>query len=178
MNTEDRARVYAEAIYAAGLERWIAALEGAAGKLAADRSLPNRLQAGDTEFAARQPALNALLEADADAPVRNLVYSLAQRGDLALLADIALALRARQARADIAPMRVEVVSAVALTAAEQQALADKLAANYGATLEFHYRVDPAILGGLIVRVGDQLIDGSVAARLAQMKQALGVTSNE
>ena len=40
-----------------------------------------------------------------------------------------------------------------------------------------YRVDPAILGGLIVRVGDKLIDGSVASRLAAMKQALGVTGD-
>jgi F-type H+-transporting ATPase subunit delta len=174
MNTEDRARVYADAFYAAGVERWIAALEGAAGKLAAERDLTGRLQASDTEFAARQPALNALLTADADAPVRNLVYTLAQRGDLALLADIAGALRARQARADVTSTRVEVVSAVALTAAEQQALAEKLSAKHGANLEFHYRVDPAILGGLIVRVGDQLIDGSVASRLAAMKQALGV----
>ena len=42
-------------------------------------------------------------------------------------------------------------------------------------LNVHYRVDPAILGGLIVRVGDRLIDNSLAARLAAMRQTLGVT---
>ena len=79
-------------------------------------------------------------------------------------------------RAEAAPVPVEVVSAIALTESSARALVAKLEAQYGANLSFSYRVDPSILGGLIVRVGDKLIDGSVASRLAAMKQALGVTS--
>ena len=73
---------------------------------------------------------------------------------------------------------VEIASAVPLTEAEQASLADKLTAQYGSGLQFDYRVDPALLGGLIVRIGDKLIDGSVASKLAAMKQTLGITSNE
>jgi F-type H+-transporting ATPase subunit delta len=177
MSTEDRARSYAEAFYEAALERWIAALDAASGVLARDSSLLGRAQVGQVEFSARRSLLDGMVPADADPPVRNLLYTLAQRGDLGMLPDIALALRARMAQIAEAATRVEIVSALPLTAAETALLTEKLAAEYGSGLEFHYRIDPAILGGLIIRVGDKLIDGSVASRLAAMKHALGVTSD-
>jgi F-type H+-transporting ATPase subunit delta len=156
----------------------LAALDAASAALAKDRSLLDRAQVGQAEFASRRALLDGMVPGDADPPVRNLLYALAQRGDLALLPDIALALRARMAQTAEAVARVEVVSAVPLTEAERAILTEKLAADYGSGLEFHYRVDPAIIGGLVVRVGDRLIDGSVASKLAAMKQALGVTTAE
>jgi len=177
MSTEDRARSYAEAFYEAALERWIAALDAASGVLARDRSLLDRAQVGQVEFSARRALLDGMVPADADPPVRNLLYTLAQRGDLSMLPDIAVALRARMAQTAEAATRVEIVSALPLTEAETALLTEKLAADYGSGLEFQYHVDPAILGGLIVRVGDRLIDGSVASRLAAMKQALGVAGD-
>jgi F-type H+-transporting ATPase subunit delta len=177
MSTEDRARSYAEAFYEAALERWIAALDAASGVLARDRSLLDRAQVGQVEFSARRALLDSMVPADADPPVHNLLYALAQRGDLSMLPDIAVALRARMGQTAEAATRVEIISALPLTETETALLTEKLAAEYGSGLEFQYRVDPAILGGLIVRVGDKLIDGSVASRLAAMKQALGVTSD-
>jgi len=176
MSTEDRARSYAEAFYEAALERWSAALDVASGALARDSSLLDRAQLGPVEFSARRSLLDRMVPADADPPVRNLLYTLAQRGDLGMLPDIAVALRARMVQTAEAATRVEIVSALPLTEAEKALLTEKLATEYGSGLEFQYRVDPAILGGLIIRVGDKLIDGSVASRLAAMKQALGVTS--
>ena len=178
MNTQeqDRARAYADAFYEAALQRWLTVLESVAGKVAGDWDLLSRLQASDTEFSARQPLLNSLLPADVDAPVRNLFYTLMQREDLGLLPDIAVAFHGRMVLGAAEAVRVEVVSAVPLAEQERAALSDRLAVQYSSELEFHYRVDPSILGGLIVRVGDKLIDGSVASRLAAMKQALGVTN--
>ena len=176
MSTEDHARSYAEAFYEAALERWIAALDAASGVLARDSSLLDRAQVGQVEFSARRSLLDGMVPADTDPPVRNLLYSLAQRGDLGMLPDITLALRVRMAQTAEAAIRVEIVSALPLTEAEQALLTEKLIAAYGSGLEFQYRIDSAILGGLIIRVGDKLIDGSVASRLAAMKQALGVTS--
>lgn len=178
MSTPDRVRSYADAFYQAAFERWLNVLEGVAGQLGQDRGLLDRLQAADTEFTARQPLLDRLLPSDTDAPVRNLLYTLMQHGDLAALGDVAGALRQRIVSAQAAPVVVEVVSAVALTAAEREALVGKLEAQFGSGLDCHYRVDPAILGGLIVRVGDKLIDGSLATRMAAMKQTLGVTTKE
>ena len=178
MNTHDRAHSYAEAFYEAALERWLAALDAAAAALAQDQQLLVRAQAAQEEFSVRQPLLDGLLPAETDLPVRNLLYTLAQRGDLALLPDISASLRFHITHAAGAATRVEVVSAVPLTQDETAALTAKLTAQYGNGLEFHYRIDPAILGGLVVRVGDKLIDGSLVTRLAAMKQALGVAAGD
>jgi ATP synthase F1 delta subunit len=79
-------------------------------------------------------------------------------------------------RAEAVPAAVEVTSAVALTDEQRSTLVSKLEAQYGSGLDVHYRVDPAILGGLIVRVADKLIDGSLATRMAAMRQMLGVVT--
>lgn len=178
MNTQDRAHSYAEAFYEAALARWLAALDAAAAKLAQNQPLRDHAQAAQVEFSARQPLLDSLLPDETDLPVRNLLYTLAQRGDLALLPDVSASLRFHMAHAAGTVTRAEVVSAVPLTQDETAALTAKLTTQYGHGLEFHYRTDPTILGGLVVRVGDKLIDGSLATRLAAMKQALGVTTGD
>lgn len=58
---------------------------------------------------------------------------------------------------------VEVTSALPLSDAEQRTIKDQTGAQ-----EIHFRVDPTILGGVIVRAGDRVIDGSVRAGLREM----------
>jgi F-type H+-transporting ATPase subunit delta len=58
-----------------------------------------------------------------------------------------------------------VTSAVALTAAQEQRLTDVLSRLYGRTVGLQVTVDPSVLGGLVVRVGDEVINGSIAHRL-------------
>jgi F-type H+-transporting ATPase subunit delta len=58
-----------------------------------------------------------------------------------------------------------VTTAVPLTAAQEQRLQAVLGRVYGRTVGLQVTVDPAVLGGLVVRVGDEVIDGSVANRL-------------
>ena len=179
MSTDDRVQSYTSAFYEAALERWQTALNTVAEALAADRELSGRLQAISTEFNQRRELLDRILPDDTDLPVRNLLYTMAQRGDLGLLANVSDALHQRMTEAArTEPMRVEVVSAIPMTDEQRQALLTKLEAQYGSGLDVHYQVDPSILGGLIVRVGDKLIDGSLATRLAAMRQALGVSTGE
>ena len=59
----------------------------------------NRLATPDAEFAQRQHLLDGVIPPDADLPVRNLLYTLLQRGDLSLLPHIAAALRERAGQA-------------------------------------------------------------------------------
>jgi F-type H+-transporting ATPase subunit b len=56
----------------------------------------------------------------------------------------------------------EVTSALPLTEEEQETVRKQLAKPLGAGATMSFRVNPAILGGLVVRVGDKVIDGSVA----------------
>ncbi len=59
-----------------------------------------------------------------------------------------------------------VVSARPITDAQQERLAEALSAMYNRRISVRSAVDPDILGGLIVRVGHEVIDGSIATRLA------------
>ena len=68
--------------------------------------------------------------------------------------------------------RALVTSAVALTPDERRALEQKLRARFGQEVSFEYRVDPALLGGIVAKVGDKIIDGSLASRLNAMHEML------
>jgi F-type H+-transporting ATPase subunit delta len=178
MNTGDRAHNYATAFYEATFERLLGSLGAAAQALAQQPALLQRLQATDVEFADRQAALDGILVDGVDPMARNLLYTLVQHGDLPLLGEVITSLRARMAQAAAGPTPVEVTTATPLAADQRQALEAKLAGQYGANLAYEYKVDAAILGGMIVRVGDKLIDGSVASRLAALKQTLGVATTD
>jgi F-type H+-transporting ATPase subunit delta len=58
-----------------------------------------------------------------------------------------------------------VTTAVELTPAQEQRLTEVLGRIYGRTIGLQVTVDPSVLGGLVVQVGDEVIDGSIAHRL-------------
>jgi F-type H+-transporting ATPase subunit b len=66
----------------------------------------------------------------------------------------------------------EVTSALPLTPEEQEVVKRDILARLGGGASVTFRVDPSILGGLIVRVGDRVIDGSVAGQLQSLRQHL------
>ena len=65
-----------------------------------------------------------------------------------------------------------VVSAVPLTAAQEQRLTATLERLYGRTMGLQVQVDPDVLGGLVIRVDDEVIDGSIAHRLDEAGRRL------
>jgi F-type H+-transporting ATPase subunit b len=66
----------------------------------------------------------------------------------------------------------EITSALPLTEEEQSAIRKQLAKPLGSAASLSFRVNPAILGGLVVRVGDKVIDDSVAGKLEGLRQNL------
>ncbi len=66
----------------------------------------------------------------------------------------------------------EVTSAVPLEGDQQQRLAEALSKRFKRRVSLQVTVDPSIQGGLIVRTGDTVIDGSVRTRLEQLKNQL------
>lgn len=67
---------------------------------------------------------------------------------------------------------VEITSALPLTEDEQAAVRKEMLGKLGGNPEITYQVDPTILGGLVVRVGDRVIDGSVFSQLQVLRQTL------
>jgi F-type H+-transporting ATPase subunit delta len=176
MNTGDRASQYATAFYEATFERLLGSLTAAAEALVQNPALLQKLQSMDVEFADRKAALDGILVDGVDPIARNLLYTLLERGDVALLGSVVTSLRTRMQQTTSGPTPVEVTTVAPLAQDQRQALEQKLVAQYGGNLAYTYHVNSAILGGMIVRVGDTLIDGSVASRLAALKQTLGVSA--
>jgi F-type H+-transporting ATPase subunit delta len=80
------------------------------------------------------------------------------------LAELAAARRERSV--------ARVTAAAPLSAQQERRLTDALSRMYGRAVSVQVELDPDQLGGLVIRVGDEVIDGSVATRLARARQEL------
>ena len=104
-------------------------------------------------------------------PAQNLVRLLVERGRVALLPAVHQAF-VRLADAAGGRVHAEIVSAVDLSAAQQKRIAGELRRQLGGEVVTTVTRDPAIIGGLVIRIGDRVIDGSVRTRLRELQSAL------
>ena len=166
------ARRYAEAAFQIAerddsMETWMAALMTAREKLAhedAVRFLSNPAVAADS----RLIVLDRILGDGVTGPPRNLLALLLRRGRFDQLPTV---VREFERMLDLrdGTVNATVTSAVELDGASREALQERLVAMTGSRVEMSTLVDPALLGGIQVRVGDRLIDGSVRGRLERLR---------
>jgi F-type H+-transporting ATPase subunit delta len=102
---------------------------------------------------------------------RNLLGLMAQKRRLFVLPQLLSTLRAR-IEAARGETRAEVVSAAPLSEAQRARLAAALSAGAGRTVRLGARVDPSLIGGIVVRLGSRMIDGSIRGRLARMQNMM------
>lgn len=74
--------------------------------------------------------------------------------------------------ADVNGAAAEVTSALPLSDSEQAAIKKDLLSKMGSNASVAFKVNPGILGGLIIRVGDRMVDGSVSGQLQALQQSL------
>jgi len=98
---------------------------------------------------------------------RNFVSTLAENRRLGLLPEIAAMYETLRSEAE-SRAEVEVISAAPLDQAQQDRLASALKKRLQREVRLQCSVDPALVGGAIVRCGDLVIDGSVKVRLARL----------
>ena len=167
-------RRYAEAAFQIALrdktlETWRTELESAAATLGSEELesvLANPAIPVDQRVDAAKQIFVSLSE-----PVRNLVLLLLRRGRIEQLPRVA----AEFARLDdqrTGLTHATATSAAALDDDEVKALTTHLEKVIGGSVELHTDVDPDLLGGLVVRIGDRLIDGSVLGRLERLRNQL------
>ncbi|TAE92723.1 MAG: hypothetical protein EAZ81_01890 [Verrucomicrobia bacterium] len=77
----------------------------------------------------------------------------------------------RLVRIELERKTVTIESAAPLDLEERNRAADLVIAQYGKDLTFQYQVTPEILGGLRIKVGDDVLDGSVQGRINRLAQA-------
>lgn len=117
-------------------------------------------------------AVQTILEkAKVDKTVANFVNVVARNGRLFALPAIISAFRERatEARGEVT---ADVTSAAPLTADQVATLADTLKAKIGKSVTLNQHVDPSLIGGLVVKVGSQMIDSSLKTKLTAMKIAM------
>ncbi len=107
----------------------------------------------------------------ADELVRNLLRLLVDKSRESELAGIYRAFVALVEKAE-GLVHVEVVTAVPMPPTLQEALRAKIASSLGKTVELTLSVDKEILGGLRLRIGDQVADASVRHRLERLREVL------
>jgi len=101
----------------------------------------------------------------------NLIRLLVENHRLTLLPEIAQLYEELRGAAENT-IEAEVVSAVALSATQQDAIAASLKRRLKREVNLNTRIDPALVGGAIIRAGDLVIDGSVRGRLERLAAEL------
>ena len=173
MKAEALSQKYALAVFSLALEKWLTSLKAVQDRLADDPQLAGRLADSGRTFAERKKELDALIPADSDTMIHNFFYTLLENGDINLLSET-LAELERMSSGGPQVQTARITTAIALSEDEKENFRQKLRQQYGKNLEFVFRIDPSIMGGVIVQVGDKVLDGSVSARLQAMGNAVGV----
>jgi F-type H+-transporting ATPase subunit delta len=167
------ARPYAEALFkaAGGDAAALAAPLGALAAVGGDEGL--RQFADNPKVSAGQVndlVLSALGTA-LDPRLANLLRTVIDNGRLAALPEIALQFKSLvNAQSGVADAVIH--SAFPIDAATLDGVVRKLQQRFGRKLNARVEIDPGLIGGIRVVVGDEVLDTSVKARLEQMKIAL------
>jgi F-type H+-transporting ATPase subunit delta len=101
----------------------------------------------------------------------NLAHILVNKGRVGLAAEIVDQFT-RMVEAQQGLARARATTAVALTEADREALLQRLRQSTGRQVLLETAVDPAILGGVVVQIGDRLIDGSTRSKLEALRDSL------
>ncbi len=165
---------YTRGILAIALDPWIEGLSAVNAAYVANKELREKLDNPTIEITAKLSLLDGVLPDDAPADLRNFLGVLFTNNDFGLIDEILQSLGRVMSEEAGGPLQAVITSAVPLTEEERARVEANLIDRFGANLEFSYVVDSDILGGLIIQVGDKLIDDSVRGRLNALRQKIGV----
>jgi F-type H+-transporting ATPase subunit delta len=168
-------RRYAEAAFQlasrdGAVDAWQRDLALAAG-LARDERIARAVDSPAVPFGERRKIVEEMLAKPVLPGVRNLALLLAERGHFAIFPAVVAEYDAlvRKSRGIVA---VTVTTPSPLTKAELAQVLAHVEQLAGAKVELTTATDPRLLGGLTVRIGDQLIDASVQGRLERLRGTL------
>jgi F-type H+-transporting ATPase subunit delta len=175
MPGQSSARRYAQAIFdlavqAGKVDEWRRQV-GRACEIASDERLARAIDNPAVPFQYRRDAVVELLGDGVAPQVRNLALLLAQRGRFSMMAQVSdeyddLVRRLRGI------VGVTIVTPTPLDRAELAELQRRIEQRAGARVEVNTTIDPSLVGGLRVRIGDLEIDDSVHGRLRRLRERL------
>jgi F-type H+-transporting ATPase subunit delta len=168
------AKRYAQAVFSLAkergtLDRWQADLS-VLNEVMADPVAEAYLKTPNFSAADKQTLLDMVL-GDAQAEARNLAHLLIQRHRLNIIPDL-YQLYQDAVLAERGIAIADVTTAEPLGPEEQEMVRARLHQIIGKEIELRLHTDPSIIGGIVARVGDQLIDGSVINQLRRLRARL------
>ncbi|HEB82707.1 MAG TPA: F0F1 ATP synthase subunit delta [Gammaproteobacteria bacterium] len=170
------ARPYARAVYDLASEKgtqdsWSDALANLAAVVSDDAMRP---VLDDPEVGQQQKAelIIRILGDKLDQQQQNLVRLMAENGRLKIMGDVQQQFEVARAKAEN-KVEAEVISAYALSDEQQQALADTLKNKLGCDVSLTATVDESLIGGVVIKAGDTIIDASMKSQLESLALTLG-----
>jgi len=166
---------YAQAVFEIALEtgeldRWQSDLRKIAG-LGEDTALIALLENPKFHFVDKSRLLREQL-GDINPLALNLVHLLVIKSRLSMLAEIADEYQ-RLLDSYRGIEQVEVITAIPLDDEDKLRLRERLGAAIGKKVVLKPEVDSSLIGGIIARIGDKLLDGSTRSKLLALKKELG-----
>jgi len=153
------------------VDRFGALMDAVAGAIAVDETIAVVLESPRVAKRVKSRLLGAALEGAAAPQFVRFLKAVVRRGRQGLLGEIS---QEYQALLDQRQNRVH--AGVTLAAAPdetlQQQIVERLSAVLGKEVRAHFRSDRGILGGVVVRVGDRVFDGSLKRRLAVLRRRM------
>jgi F-type H+-transporting ATPase subunit delta len=170
------ARPYAEALFSVAqgsgekLDVWLAAADDLAG-LMSHPQVAEVVADPNLDHARIFGLLTGMMKAPLPTEGANFLKLLIENQRLAVLPEVAAQFRVLKNRAEgVADCLIE--TAFPLADGQVSELVASLSKKFGQKLKPEVRVNPELIGGVRARVGDQVLDGSVRARLTEMQTAL------
>ena len=169
------ARPYAKAAFEHAqahqqLANWSAML-GLAAAVSLDDTMQRVLKAPRLTSTEKATTFNEVCGDKFDAQAQNFIRVIAENDRLALLPDIFALFELYKAEQEKS-IDVDVTSAFALSDEQQDKLAQVLSARLGQEVRLHASEDASLIGGVVIRAGDLVIDGSVRGKIAKLAEAL------
>lgn len=170
------ARRYAQAVFDIGKEQntltvWDVDLRIIRETIEADPSLMRVFADPETSPAEQQRLIERLFSSSLTPVAYNFVRLLLRNRRLTLAPQIQEAFD-EMYLAEQGIAYADVTTAIPLDPAEEARVAESLTRFTGKAIKLRTHVDPDIIGGILARVGDQLIDGTVTSQLRQLKNRL------
>ena len=169
------ARRYAQAVFQLAvehgeLEQWLDDLTLLADSVT-NEEFRETLSAPRISLRQKEDVIRGSLGSSVGPLALNLVFLLTSRNLVHIIPDIADRYQ-EMLDSHQGIERAEIVSAVPLQDSQRDQAAEMLSQMSGNDVRLTTRIDPEVLGGMIIRIGDQVIDGSARSRLQTMRREL------
>lgn len=168
------ARNYAEALFAAAQRRegeFGELIDAVAGAVQADERVVTALASPRVSKAAKSGILERALHGEAPVEFVRFLQAVVRRGRQGLFTEIAHEYQVLLDR-QLNRVHAGVTLSSEPDARAQKQIVERLAKALGREVRAHFRADPKILGGVVVRVGDRILDGSVRRRLTALQRRM------